>query len=71
MRYNSASHQVGPLLGEIMKKGITMKKPLIVKKVEQALRAAGRKAAEDHRRTGNPLIVWKDGKIVKIPASKL
>ena len=54
-----------------MKKNKMLSKPAIVKKVEKALKAAALRAAEDHRRTGNPLIVWRDGKVVKIPAKQL
>ncbi len=48
-----------------------LSKPPMVKKVEKALKAAALKAAEEHRRTGNPLVVWRDGKVVKIPANQL
>jgi hypothetical protein len=26
---------------------------------------------EEHRRSGDPIVVWKNGKVVKIPASHL
>lgn len=54
-----------------MKKNKMLSKPAVVRKVEKALKSAARKAAEEHRRTGNPLIVWRDGKVVKIPANQL
>ncbi len=47
------------------------KKPEMVKRVEKALKAAGRRAVEEHRRTGNPLVIWKDGRIVEISANKI
>ena len=37
----------------------------------QALTAAVAKVVEAHRRTGQPLAVWRDGKVVWIPAAKL
>jgi hypothetical protein len=26
---------------------------------------------EDHKRTGRPVVIWRDGKVVKVPASQL
>ena len=38
---------------------------------EKALREAVRGVIEDHKRTGRPLIVWRNGKVAKVPASQL
>ena len=36
-----------------------------------ALREAVAQAIEDHRRTGDPLVMWRDGKVVLVPAEEL
>lgn len=36
-------------------------------KVGAALRLAVADAIEDHRRTGDPLAVWQDGRVVMLP----
>lgn len=38
---------------------------------EKALKEAVREVIEDHRRSGRPVIVWRNGKVVKVPASQL
>ena len=43
----------------------------LVAKARQALKEAVAAAIEDHRRTGDPIVVWKDGKVVKVPAEQL
>lgn len=43
----------------------------IMAKAEKALRIAVAKTIEDHRVSGDPIVVWKNGKVVKIPASKI
>jgi len=43
----------------------------LVAKARQALKEAVAGAIEDHRRTGDPIVVWKDGKVVKVPAEQL
>jgi hypothetical protein len=40
-------------------------------RAELALREAVAKTIEDHRRTGDPLVMWRDGKVVLIPADEL
>lgn len=55
----------------MMKKNTLFPKPEFVKVVEKALRAAQRQAIKEHRRANLPLIIWRDGKIVEIPASEL
>ncbi len=43
----------------------------IVKKARQALKEAVAQVIEDHRRTGDPIVIWKDGKVVKVHPDKL
>ena len=38
---------------------------------EKALKEAVRGVIEDHKRTGRPLIIWRNGKVAKVPASQL
>jgi type IV secretory pathway VirB9-like protein len=40
------------------------------KKITEALQRAVREAVEMHKRAGNPLAVWKDGKAVWIETKK-
>ena len=47
------------------------KAPAIIRKADKALRVAVAKVIEDRRRSGDPLVVWQHGKVVKIPASRL
>jgi hypothetical protein len=51
----------------VKNKKITFK-PAHVKKIQEALRAAELRAKKDHQRTGNPLVFWKNGRVVKILA---
>ncbi len=44
--------------------------PLFVR-AEMALREAVAEVIEDHRRTGDPLVTWRDGKVVLVPAEEL
>ena len=37
----------------------------------KALKEAVRGVIEDHKRTGRPLIIWRNGKVAKVPASQL
>jgi len=43
----------------------------LVAKAEKALKEAVAKTIEDHRLTGDPIVIWKDGKVVKVPAEQL
>jgi hypothetical protein len=40
-------------------------------RVEAAVRCAVRKALRDHKRTGDPIVVFEDGEIRWIPASEI
>jgi hypothetical protein len=44
------------------------KTPAFVARAERALRRAARKVRAENRALGLPLIVWRNGKLVKIPA---
>ena len=44
---------------------------LLSKKADQALKAAVKKAVQDHVRTKNPMAIWRNGKVVWVPASQL
>ena len=51
-----------------------IKKPegnILSKKAEKAIKKAVRGVIADHKMRGEPLIVWKNGKVVKIPAQRL
>lgn len=37
----------------------------------KALRIAVAKTIEEHRRSGDPIIVWENGRVVKIPADRI
>ncbi len=39
--------------------------------VEEALNEAVRDALLDHKRAGNPIAIWRDGKVVIIPANEI
>ena len=41
------------------------------KKAEQAIKKAVRGVIIDRKMRGEPLIVWQNGKVVKIPAQRL
>ena len=43
----------------------------LAKMAEKALQEAVFDTFKDHARTGDPVAIWENGKVVKIPASKL
>ena len=43
----------------------------LLQKAEKALHIAVAKTIEEHRLSGDPIVVWKNGRVVKIPASKI
>lgn len=47
------------------------KSPAFVLKAEKALRIAVAKTIEEHRLSGDPIAVWENGRMVKIPASRI
>ena len=40
-------------------------------KAEEALRKAVAEAIAEHRRNGVPIAIWRDGKVVRIPADQI
>ena len=42
-----------------------------MRKAEKALQIAVARTIEEHRRSGDPIVVWKNGRVVNIPASKI
>jgi ABC-type proline/glycine betaine transport system ATPase subunit len=44
--------------------------PLEVR-AEEALKKAVAHTIADHKRTGDPIVIWRDGKVVKIPADQI
>jgi hypothetical protein len=47
-----------------------MTKKMLQVKAFKALKKAIRGVIEEHRRSGRPLAVWRNGKVVKISASQ-
>jgi len=41
------------------------------KEIDAALKAAVREAKLQHKRAGNPIAVWRDGKVVWIPPEEI
>ena len=44
---------------------------ILSKKAEQAMKKAVRGVIIDRKMRGEPLIIWKNGKVVKVPAQRL
>jgi len=40
-------------------------------RAEEALKKAVADTIADHKRTGDPIVIWRDGKVVKIPADQI
>ena len=40
-------------------------------KAEKAMKEAVAETIQDHARTGDPLAIWRNGKVVWVPAEKL
>ncbi len=45
--------------------------PLLAYQAEEALRKAVAEAIAEHRRNGIPIAIWRDGKVVRIPADQI
>ena len=57
-----------------MESGRRERKPVSIvqgKPVEEVLRRAVRRALLAHKRAGNPVAVWKDGRVVLIPPGEI
>ncbi|MEW6616329.1 MAG: hypothetical protein AB1401_12815 [Thermodesulfobacteriota bacterium] len=53
------------------KSGKNMSGKAMAFRAEEALKKAVAHAIADHKRTGDPIVIWRDGKIVKIPAEQI
>lgn len=47
------------------------KKMTLQDKAEAAMKSAVREVIENHKKSGRPLSVWKNGKVVRVSAAKL
>jgi hypothetical protein len=45
--------------------------PSLARKAEMALRKAVHEVIVDHKRTGDPVVIWRDGRVVRVPAAQL
>lgn len=54
-----------------MKKSHPETSDLLGRMAEEALRLAVYEAVKDHARTGDPVVIWKNGKVVSVPARRL
>ena len=43
---------------------------ILQKKAEKALENAVRRVVEEHRRTGEPLVIWEKGKVKLVPPTR-
>ena len=56
-----------------MRKNDSLKRSihLINVKAEKAMKKAVAKTIQDHARTGDPIVIWRNGKVTWIPAKRL
>ena len=54
-----------------VKKKSARRIPTVMQKAGRALRVAVAKTIEDHRRSGDPIVIWRNGRVVKIPANRI
>jgi hypothetical protein len=54
-----------------MKKKRKLPHILLAYRAEEALKVAVAEAIAEHRRNGIPIAVWREGKVVRIPAAKI
>ena len=45
--------------------------PLLAYRAEEALRRAVAEAIAEHRRNGVPIAIWRNGKVVRVPADQI
>ena len=43
----------------------------LLDKAEAAMKKAVREVVADHKKTGRPLVLWKNGRVVKVSAKKI
>jgi hypothetical protein len=54
-----------------MKKGRKTPSAIMPYRAEKALKRAVAKAIAEHRRNGVPIAIWRDGKVVRVPADQI
>jgi hypothetical protein len=56
-----------------MRRDVTLKRSihLMNLKAEKALKKAVAETIRDHARTGDAVVIWRDGKVVRVPAKQL
>jgi len=54
-----------------MKKGKKTRSAIMAYCAEKALKRAVAKAIAEHRRNGIPIAIWRDGKVVRVPADQI
>lgn len=54
-----------------MKKGKKTPSIIMPYRAEKALKRAVAKAIAEHRRNGIPIAIWRDGKVVRVPADHI
>ncbi len=52
-------------------KKVKQSHPPLAYRAEKALKRAVAKALAEHRRNGVPIAIWRDGKVVRIPADQI
>ena len=57
-------------MNESEEKGNLLEKPMVWR-AEEALKKAVARVLADHKRTGDPVVVWRAGNVVKIPADQI
>ena len=45
--------------------------PPLARKAEKALKIAVTKALKEHKKNGIPIAVWKNGRVITIPANRI
>ena len=43
----------------------------LMENIDKGIRAGVKKALQDHKKAGRSIVVWDNGKVKKIPASKI
>ena len=58
-------------MGNLTKPSAHIRELPLAERAEMALKAAVEKVVESHVREGRPLYIWRDGKVVEVPAQEL
>ena len=43
----------------------------LLREIDKVIRRGVARALEQHKRAGQSIVIWRDGKIVKVPAAKI